>query len=90
MYYGPVNSVKVILSLFTNSHFPKRPTQYFVHIHSTVSNNCRKRANDRRNNFMSNNQYENTPIQIYLKFHAQKLSFQIRSSNIFFIFLLKT
>ena len=34
--------------------------------------------------------YENMPIQIYLKFHHQKQSFQIKNSDIFFIFLLKT
>ena len=32
--------------------------------------------------------YENTPIQIYWKFHYQKLSFQIKIL-IFFLFLLK-
>ena len=34
--------------------------------------------------------YENTPIQIYRKFHPQKQNFQINKKIIFFIFLLKT
>ena len=35
--------------------------------------------------------YENTPIQIYRKFHLQKLKmFQIKKTLIFFIFLIKT
>ena len=35
--------------------------------------------------------YENTPIQIYRKFHLQKLKiFRLKNSDFFFIFLLKT
>ena len=35
--------------------------------------------------------YENTPIQIYRKFHLKKNEiFQIKNSHIFFVFLLKT
>ena len=35
-------------------------------------------------------QYENTPIQIYGKFHLQKLKIFKYKTLIFFIFLLKT
>ena len=40
----------------------------------------------------SNTLFENTPIQIYRKFHLQKLkiSREIKKTLIFFIFLLKT
>ena len=34
--------------------------------------------------------YENTPIQIYRKFHLHKLKILYKNSDIFFTFLLKT
>ena len=41
--------------------------------------------------FFQSHHYENTPIQIYWKFYHQKMAiFQIKKSDIFFIFLLKT
>ena len=38
----------------------------------------------------SSTHYENTPIQIYRKFHFQKLKIFRKKTLIFFIFLLKT
>ena len=56
--------------------------------HKTKKKTTKTKQKQKQNN---GNHYESTPIQIYRKFHVQKLKiFRLKNSDIFFIVLLKT